>query len=62
MVEKTHNTAQATEQLKWLAVKAMLEGDLLQLDKDAAMNLENLGRHAKEGKVVLDILRMLKGR
>lgn len=62
LVEKTHNTAQATEQLKWLAVKSMLEGDLLQLDVDAAKNMENLGRHGKEAKVILDVLRMLKGR
>lgn len=57
LIEKTHNTVQATQQLKWLAVKAMLEGDLLQLDVNAANNMENLGRHAKEGKVILDILR-----
>lgn len=57
IVEKTHNTAQATQQLKWLAVKAMLEGDLLQLDLEAAKNMENLGRYSKEGKVILDVIR-----
>lgn len=60
--EKTHSQEQATNQLRWLAVKTMLEGDLLSLDLEAARNLENLGRHAKEGKIVLDILKMLKGR
>lgn len=62
LVEKTHSQTQATQQLKWLAVKAMLEGDLLGFDIKAAQDLGNLGRYSKEGKVVLDVLRMLKGK
>lgn len=62
IVERTHNTKMATDQLKWLAVKAMLEGDLLNLDLKAATDLANVGRYSKEGKIVLDILRLMKGR
>lgn len=61
IVARTHNTRAATDQIKWLAVKTMLEGDLLTLDVKAAKDLENLGRYSREGKVVLDILRLLKG-
>lgn len=60
LVEKTHNTAQATQQLKWLATKAMLESDLLGLDVKAAEDMSNLGRYSKEGKIVLDVLRELR--
>jgi len=60
IVERTHNTREATNQIKWLAVKAMLEGDLLNFDVKAATDLSNLGRYAKEGKVVLDILREIR--
>ena len=62
ILEKTHNTVQATQQLKWLAVKTMLESDLTGFDVKAAQDLGNLGRYSKEGKVVLDVLRMLKGK
>lgn len=60
LVEKTHNMKTATEQLKWLAVKTMLEGDLLNFDVKAATDLGNLGRYGKEGKIVLDVLREMK--
>jgi hypothetical protein len=60
IIERTHNTKAATDQIKWLAVKAMLEGDLLNFDVKAAIDLGNLGRYSKEGKIVLDILRMLR--
>lgn len=61
LVERTHNTKTATEQLKWLAVKTMLEGDLLNLDLKAANDLENIGRYSKEGRIVLDVLRLIRG-
>jgi len=61
IVARTHNTRAATDQIKWLAVKTMIEGDLLNLDLKAATDLENLGRYSKEAKVVFDILRLLKG-
>jgi len=57
IVARTHNTEQATQQLKWLALKTMLESDLLGLDVKAAEDLGNLGRYSKEGKIVLDLLR-----
>lgn len=60
LLEKTQTQSEATKQLKWLAVKAMLEGDLLGLDLKAAESLDNLGRMSKEGRVVLDILKMLR--
>jgi hypothetical protein len=61
IVARTHNTRAATDQIKWLAVKTMIEGDLLNLDLKAATDLENIGRYSKEGKIVLDILRLIKG-
>jgi len=60
LVERTQNTKAATDQLKWLAVKTMLEGDLLNFDVKAATDLSNLGRYAKEGKIVLDVLREIR--
>jgi hypothetical protein len=60
LVERTHNTHEATKQIRWLAVKAMLEGDLLGLDLKAAQDLGNLGRYSKEGKIVLDLFRELR--
>lgn len=62
IMERTHNVKAATDQVKWLAVKAMLEGDLLKFDVKAATDLGNLGRYSKEGKIVLDILRLMRGR
>lgn len=60
--EKTNSQEQATNQMRWLAVKTMLESDLAGFDVKAAQDLGNLGRYSKEGKVVLDVLRMLKGK
>ncbi len=60
--ERTRTQEQATNQMRWLAVKTMLESDLAGFDVKAAEDLGNLGRYSKEGKVVLDVLRMLKGR
>lgn len=60
--EKTGSQEQATNQMRWLAVKTMLESDLLGFDLKAAQDLGNLGRYSKEGKVVLDVLRTLKGK
>lgn len=60
LIERTHNTRAATDQIKWLAVKAMLEGDLLNFDVKAATDLSNLGRYGKEGKIILDILREIR--
>lgn len=60
IIARTHNTNEATQQIKWLAVKTMLEGDLLNFDVKAATDLGNLGRYGKEGKIVLDVLREMK--
>lgn len=60
IVARTQNTEQSTQQLKWLAVKTMLEGDLLGLDLKAAQDLGNMGRYSKEAKVVLDIIREMR--
>ena len=54
LIEKTHNTAQATQQIKWLAVKTMLESDLAGFDVQAAKDLGNLGREAGQLKPVID--------
>lgn len=55
---KTNTQEEATNQMKWLAVKTMLESDLAGFDVKAAESLGNLGRLSKEGKIALDILRM----
>lgn len=60
--QKTATETQATNQMRWLATRTMLESDLTGFDVKAAEDLGNLGRYSKEGKVVLDILRSLKGR
>lgn len=59
---RTATQDEATKQMRWLAVKTMLESDLTGYDVKAAEDLGNLGRYGKEGKIVIDILRMLKGR
>ncbi len=60
--EKTGTQQQATHQMKWLAVKTMLESDLAGFDVKAAEDLGNVGRYSREGKIVLDVLRMMKGK
>lgn len=49
--------AEATQQMRWLAVKTMLEGDLLGLDIKAASVFDNLGREASQLKPIIDIVR-----
>lgn len=61
IIARTHNVRAATDQIKWLAVKAMLEGDLLNFDVKAATDLGNMGRYSREGKIILDVLRLMKG-
>ena len=62
---------QATErdrakQMQWLAVKTMVEGDLLSLDKDAILKAENFGKEFGQYKPLIDslvsIFRMLSRR
>lgn len=45
---RTGTETQAANQMKWLAVKTMLESDLVGLDVKAAEALNNLGRTSKE--------------
>lgn len=47
---------QMAVQLKWLARKAMLDGDLVNLDVKAAESLGNLGREAGQLKPLIDIV------
>lgn len=46
-------------QLKWLARKAMLDGDLTNLDIKAASAFDNLGREAGQLKPIIDIVMQL---
>lgn len=55
---------QRAKQMSWMAVKTMLEGDLLSLDKDAILKAENFGKEFGQYKGIIDAListfRMLK--
>ena len=55
---------QRAKQMSWMAVKTMLEGDLLQLDKAAILKAENFGKEFGQYKGIIDAListfRMLK--
>jgi len=57
---------QRANQFQWLAVKTMLEGDLLSLDKDAILKAENFGKEFGQYKPVIDslisVFRMLSRR
>lgn len=59
ILERTRNVSQATEQLKWLAVKTMLESDLTGLDVKAANDLGGVGSYGHQLKPVIDIIRSL---
>ena len=54
------------KQMQWLAVKTMVEGDLLTLDKEAILKAENFGREFGQYKPLIDslisIFRMLSRR
>ena len=54
IIADTHSLQQAANQLKWLAVKTMLESDLAGFDVQAAKDLGNLGREAGQLKPVID--------
>lgn len=56
--ERTSTQAQATQQMKWLAVKTMLDSDLVGLDIKAITALDNLGKISAQFKPILDIIRM----
>lgn len=51
---------QRQAQMKWLALKTMLESDLLTIDLKASQDLNNLGAYSREGKVILDLLRTFR--
>jgi hypothetical protein len=55
---------QRAKQMSWMAVKTMLEGDLLGLDKAAILKAENFGKEFGQYKGIIDAListfRMLK--
>lgn len=51
---------QRQAQMKWLALKTMLESDLLGIDLKASQDLNNLGAYSREGKVILDVLRLFR--
>lgn len=53
---RTGTETQAANQMKWLAVKTMLESDLVGFDVQAAKDLGNLGREAGQLKPVIDAL------
>jgi hypothetical protein len=55
---------QRAKQMSWMAVKTMLEGDLLSLDKAAILKAENFGKEFGQYKGIIDAIistfRMLK--
>jgi hypothetical protein len=55
---------QRAKQMSWMAVKTMLEGDLLTLDKAAILKAENFGKEFGQYKPMIDslisVIRMLK--
>jgi hypothetical protein len=55
---------QRAKQMSWMAVKTMIESDLLSLDKEAILKAENFGREFGQYKGLIDsvvsIVRMLK--
>lgn len=57
---------QRAKQMSWMAVKTMLEGDLLSLDKDAILKAENFGKEFGQYKPMIDslisVFRMLSKR
>ena len=59
--QKTATEEQATNQMKWLAVRTMLDGDLLNLDLDAAEAAGNIGREMGQYKPIIDLVFQLLG-
>lgn len=59
--QKTASEEQATNQLKWLAVRTMTESDLLGLDLDAAEAAGNIGREMGQYKPIIDLVFQLLG-
>lgn len=62
LTQQTSTEEQRTEQLKWMARKAMLEGDLVTLDVQAAKALDNIGRESAQLKPIVDMIRLLMRR
>lgn len=60
--EKGLTQQQITGQMRMLARKLLLEGDLLELDIDAAKLLDNIGRESAQLKPIVDIVRLLMRR
>lgn len=47
---------QRAKQMQWMAVKTMIEGDLLSLEKDAILKAENFGKEFGQYKPMIDSL------
>lgn len=47
---------QRAAQMQWLGIKTMIEGDLLNLDKDAILKAENFGKEFGQYKPLIDAL------
>jgi len=59
MIAQGKTQEQVELQTKWLARQAMLQGDLMSLDLEAAGNLSNIGREAGQLKPIFDIIRSI---
>lgn len=61
---QTATEGQRTSQMQWLAMKTMLESDLLRIDRDAQLKAEGFGRDFGQYKPMIDsllsLIRMLK--
>jgi hypothetical protein len=57
LIEKQANTEQQRfQQMKWLAVKTMLESDLLNFDIKAIQQAENFGKEFSQFKPLVDVI------
>ena len=53
---QTRTEEERAKQISWMAVKTMLEGDLLSLDKEAILKAENFGKEFGQYKGIIDAL------
>ena len=64
LINQGKTQVEAEKQMRWLAVKTMLEGDLVGLDVEAAKKLSNVGREAGQLRPIIEmitnILRVIK--
>jgi hypothetical protein len=53
---QSNTEAQRAIQMKWLALKTMVEGDLLTLDREAITKFENFGKESSQFKPLVEMI------